>query len=258
MTPYYDERGITIFHGDCQQIIPALHAVNLVLMDPPYGTTQLDWDIAPDWAALWPMLYHVCTPTALQVAFSAQPFTTDLINSNRKRFRYDLVWPKPTPTGFLDANRRPLRAHETILVFAEKFGGSTYKPQKTPCRPERKHRSPIRQKEAAHYGKTALRFNTSVVTERHPTSVLPAFPNGSGGTSIHETAKPLDLIMWLVSAYSNPGDLVLDPFMGSGPVVEACKRLGRRCVGIDNRIQCVEIAARRLQQNVFAFDEAPV
>ncbi len=254
MQPYYDKDGITIYHGRCDDVLSSIAGAALILGDPCYGTTQLDWDVPADWPNLWPLVYDACLPSALQLMFSMQPFTTDLINSNRARFRYEIIYQKALPTGFLDANRRPLRAHENILVFSEKPGSTTYNPQKTPCKPEREHRADTRTRQAKHWGKALKQFN-GVVTERHPHDVV-FFSNGHGGVSDHETAKPLELVMWLVASYSNPGDLVIDPFMGSGPVLEACKRLGRRAIGIDIRESCCEIAARRLSQEVMQFEGA--
>lgn len=248
MKKYYDHAGITIYHGRCEDVLGGIEGAALLLSDPCYGTTQLEWDVPVDLPTFWSLAYRACLPTALQVLFSAQPFTTDLISSNRKRWRYEIIWHKVLPTGFLDANRRPLRAHENIQVFAEKFGGSTYNPQTTPCKPEREHRSAVRGRQAGHYGEAPTQFN-GIVTKRHPVDVL-RFSNGHGGTSDHETKKPLDLMMWLVASFSNPGDLVIDPFCGSGTTLEACKRLGRRAIGIDIRESCCETSARRLSQEV--------
>lgn len=250
MTPYYDDgQGIAVYHGDCREVLPTMEVVDFVCVDPPYGTTQLDWDVSLDWAALWPLVYAVCKPAAVQAIFSAQPFTTDLIVSNRKHFRYELIWPKPVAIGFLDANRRPLRAHENVCIFGKQPGKSTYNPQKRHAS-MKSHVS--RNGEASHYNKSNARSVYAGSFERYPTSVLPAFANGTGGTSDHETAKPINLLMWLVQTYSNPGDLVLDFCAGSGSTLEACKRLGRRCIGVDVRESCCELAARRLQQKVFA------
>lgn len=255
---YYQDEWVTLHWGRCEDVLLGIQdqSIDLILSDPPYGLTNLSWDVPADWPALWPELYRVSTPKALQVLFSQQPFTTDLINSNRKRFRYELIWPKTMPTGFLDANRRPLRAHENVLVFGQEFEGTTYNPQKIPCKPEREHRDPRRILEAGHYGKTAMRLNTEIITERHPTSVLPNFSNGHGGKSGHETTKPLDLVSWIILTYSNPGDLVLDPFLGSGSTSDACKRLGRRCIGIERREEPLQVARRRLFQESMQFHEA--
>lgn len=252
MIPYYDHAGITIFHSRWEDVLPTLSGVALILGDPPYGRTQLDWDKVVNWSRFWPVAYQVCTSHALQILFSQQPMTTDLINSNRARYRYELVWPKTMPTGFLDANRRPLRAHESLQVFSARFEGTTYNPQKVRSEPRREHHA-IKGAQPQHYGKVNKLNNVNIVTTRHPTDVLPAFSNGHGGKSDHETAKPLDLMCWLVATYSNPGDLVVDPWMGSGPTLEACKRLGRRCIGIELRAAPLVKAVHRLQQEVLVY-----
>lgn len=249
MQPYYDNAGITIYHGRAEDVLPTVSGAALFLGDPCYGTTQLEWDIPADWPTLWPVIYRACLLTALQVMFSAQPFTTDLINSNRARFRYEIIWHKTMPTGFLDANRRPLRAHENILVFAEKPNSTTYNPQMITTAPRKRHHAENSDLQPAHYGKVKIRHNTAIVTNKHPVSVQ-HFSNGHSAASDHETAKPIDLMMWLIQSYSNPGDLVVDPFVGNGSTLEACKRLGRRAIGIDIRESCCNAAARRLSQEV--------
>jgi site-specific DNA-methyltransferase (adenine-specific) len=251
MKPYYSESGITLYNARCEDVLPHLAAasIDLVLSDPCYGTTQLDWDIPADWAALWPELYRVCQPKALQVMFSQQPFTTDLIVSNRRRFRYELIWPKTMPTGFLDANRRPLRAHENVLLFSQEFEGTTYNPQK--IRTHTKSQKTGKRGHSEHYHREEKTLYVPSF-ERFPTTILPAFSNSNRGKIGHETPKPLDLVSWIILTYSNPGDLVLDPFLGSGSTSEACKRLGRRCIGVEIREQPLQVAARRLSQEVLA------
>lgn len=251
---YYQDEYVTLHHGKAEDVLPTLDtaSIDLVCSDPPYGLTNLSWDVAVDWPALWPELYRVSKQKALQVLFSQQPFTTDLITSNRARFRYELVWPKTMPTGFLDANRRPLRAHENVLVFGQEFGGTTYNPQKSRSTMS-SHKST--RDSVDHYNKIGKRVPYLPTMERYPTSVLPKFSNGNNG-STHETAKPLDLMSWLILTYSNPGDTVLDSFVGSGSTADACKRLGRRCIGIEAREEPLHVARRRLYQHVIPLWEA--
>jgi 16S rRNA G966 N2-methylase RsmD len=231
--------------ADCHEWIKALpdNSIDIVCCDPPYHTTQLKFDaLEVRWPELWAEIYRVCKPSAVQVMFSAQPFTTDLINSNRKRFRYPLVWAKTMPTGFLDANRRPLRAHEDVLVFSA-TGSSTYNPQMVPCAPRRiGHQS---DHQTSHYG--AIRTdNRRIVTEAHPQSVISVGSNGHGGTSLHPTQKPLELLCYLVKTYSNPGDTVLDLFAGSGTTLVACLLTSREALGCEISPEYYAIAKRRL------------
>jgi site-specific DNA-methyltransferase (adenine-specific) len=216
-------------------------SVDALITDPPFGVTQLSWDKANDWPTLWPLIYQKCKSSAVQVVFSCQPFTTDLINSNRKRFRYPLVWAKTMPTGFLDANRRPLRAHEDVLVFSQYPAQTVYNPQKRlgakPYRNSSPHGS-------GHYNGVANDAQVRVSNgERHPTTVIEI---GGTGTGDHPTAKPLELLCYLVKTYSNPGDTVLDLFTGSGTTAHACLLTGRKFVGCEIDSNFHAIAKRRL------------
>lgn len=230
-------RGEVIL-GDCLEVMqqyPDGH-FDALISDPPYGTTALAFDKRSiPWAAWWAEARRVTKRTAPIVLFAQQPFTTDLIVSNREMFRYLLVWQKTSPTGFLDANRRPLRLHEDILIFTQKFKGSTYNPQREAGEAYKRVRDGSR---AEHYGNNARQSSESQ-GGRHPTSVI-RFSNHNGAlwgdtkrTVKHPTAKPVDLMRWLVASYSNPGDLVLDPFMGSGTTGVACVGLGRRFIGME-------------------------
>jgi len=131
MKPYYEEKNVTIYHADWRDVLPELKPrdVSLLATDPPYATTNLSWDKAVDWQLFWPVVEQLCRCYATMVLFSSGLFTITLINSNRKHFRYELIWEKPMPVGFLSANRRPLRAHENILVFAPSFKHAVYNPQ---------------------------------------------------------------------------------------------------------------------------------
>ncbi|MDQ3815423.1 MAG: site-specific DNA-methyltransferase [Armatimonadota bacterium] len=201
-----------------------------------------------NWQAWWPQVLRVCKEQAVIVLFSAQPFTTDLINSNRTCFRYELIWHKTLAAGWLDANRRPLRAHENILIFARKPIGSTYNVQKEPGHKPytTRHIGPV-----PHYGKQYWEsVSQSLSGERYPRSVL-LFSNrktskNSQHRYLHPTQKPLELMQWLVRGYSNPGETVLDPFMGSGTTGAACLATGRKFIGIESDYSYYKVARARL------------
>lgn len=230
--------------GDALELMRSLEpeSVDALITDPPYGTTQLAWDKPIDWLSFWTLARRVCKPTAVQVVFSAQPFTTDLIASNRKRFRYEIIWPKTTSTGFLDANRRPLRAHENIVVFQDRTKGATYNPQKTTGHTDYRV---TRRTEVGHYGAQRPENVTVSNGDRYPTTVLPPLA-GQQPESVHPTQKPVELMAWLVRTYTNPGDLVLDPFAGSGSTGVAALREGRQFVGSELVPEYQAIAEKRL------------
>jgi site-specific DNA-methyltransferase (adenine-specific) len=211
-------------------------SIDATITDPPYGTTALPWDKAIDYSAFWREAERVTKETALMIVFGAQPMLTDLINSNRRHFRYELIWHKTSPVGFLDAKQRPLRAHENIAVFCRRWRGkgntkiSTYNPQFWFGKPYReKARGSNR---CSHYGNLKDVERSSDDGRRYPVSVL-TFANRTGGHSYHPTAKPLDLMRWLINSYTEPGECVLDPFMGSGSTGVAAVELGRSFIGVE-------------------------
>ena len=120
-----------LYQGDCLEIMPQIESesVDMILCDLPYGTTAIEWDVVIPFDLLWREYERIIKPNGAIVLFSFQPFTTDLINSNRKLFKYEIIWKKTQPTGFLNANKAPLRNHENILVFYKKL--PTYNPIKT-------------------------------------------------------------------------------------------------------------------------------
>jgi len=216
------------------------NSIDCVITDPPYGCTHLKWDKNLDLFKFWDEIKRICKPQAIIAVFSIQKFTTELIASNPSAYRYELVWEKSMATGYLHANNRPLRAHETIQVFCQNFKGSTYNPQKTQGKPyKNKHGGDV----SVHYSRKKVNsVNHSGL--RHPTTVL-KFKNSSH-KSPHPSAKPLELLRWLVRTYSNPGDLIFDPFAGSARLAEACEQEKRYFLGIEKESQYFHAAVNRL------------
>lgn len=225
----YRSKDTKLYQGRWQEVLPRCRpaSVDLIVTDPPYGTTNFEWDVAPDLDEMWAAFNRVAKLEALMVVFAAQPFVTDVINSNRKNFRYELIWDKGKCVGWLDANRRPLRRHENCLVFSRSFRASTYNAQKVPGKPY-VHRP---RGESGHYanaGKDVMYVNKG---DRHPTSIL-RYVKGKDETD-HPTQKSQAMLEWIIASYSNPGDFVLDPFAGSGATLVAARKLGRRGLGIE-------------------------
>ncbi len=241
MKPYYQDEWVQIFHGDCRDILPELPKVDLVLTDPPYGVTQNKQDVCID------LSLFLGYPA---VVFSQQPFTTDVISQHREKFKYDLVWDKVLTSGFLNANRMPLRRHETILIF----GDVNYTPQKTKGN---KNHSKGKPKETANNNYGDFDFVDNAVLHgdlKHPTSIL-TYPKPHPSVARHRTEKPVELLRWLVESYSSSGNVILDPFAGSGSTLEACKSLNRHCIGIEIEEKYCEIAAKRCSQMVMDLRE---
>lgn len=187
-------------------------------------------------------LRRIIKDTGKIIIFGQGLFSAELIVKNKDIYKQTLIWEKTQPSGFLNAKRRPLSAHEDILVFYQKSG--TYNPimsdgpMKTSLA---KHK--VNSKETTNYGKYELKSYNS--NKRYPRSVL-KFAKDTQKSAIHPTQKPIALIEMLVKMYSNEGDLMLDPCCGSGTTLIACKNLNRNAIGIESNIDYFNKAKIRL------------
>ena len=254
-----------LLHGDCLELLKNIpdKSIDMVLCDPPYGTTACKWDIPLPLKQLWEQYDRITKKNAAILLFSAQPFTTDLICSNRKNFRYEIIWQKTNAQGFLNANKMPLRAHENILVFYKNL--PTYNPIKTSV--NRKDIGRVKKANMIRSQQYRTIMNRTVWVEtglRYPTDVI-KFSNWNGtlfGKNVshikHATAKPVDLLEYLIKSYSNPGDTILDNCMGSGSTGVACVNTNRDFIGIELDDEYFSIAKDRIEaaqkevQNVIA------
>jgi DNA modification methylase len=207
-------------------------SVDLLLSDLPSGETRADFDVAPQMELLWPKIWLAVKPSGIVVLMaSSLRFASRL--SQHPTFRYDLIWHKSLATGQLNAGYRPLRAHEFILVFSGQLKG-VYNPQRL------EGASPIhaarRKSHGENYGAmTAETESRAGATDRFPTSVLEFASVGTTALErVHPQQKPVPLLRWLIETYSNPGDLVVDPYAGSGSTGVAAEACGRRFMGWDN------------------------
>lgn len=231
----------TLYLGDCLEVVPTLEKFDAVISDPPYGTTQCNWDSIIPLVAMWKTLSFVADKNVPIVLFGAEPFSTTLRQSNLKHFKYDWIWHKTKATGFLNAKKQPLRGHEIISVFCD--GVPAYYPQKTYGHNRRvSFRSKKNQTDC--YGKMAqdARYDS---TERYPTTVL-TFSSDTQNSSLHPTQKPLALMEYLVRTYTTIGQSVLDFAMGSGTTGVACAKLGRKFAGIEKDEKYFETACQRI------------
>ena len=197
---------------------------------------------------------RVCKDHASILLFSIQPFTSDLIDSNRKMFRYEIIWEKTQKTGFYNANRMPLKAHENILIFYRKL--PTYNPIKTIV--ERKDIGRVRNKKADRcvlYGHVEAQ-DYMETGERYPTDVI-HFSNWNGAlfgntdkATKHPTQKPVPVLEYLIKTYTNEGDTVLDFCMGSGSTGVACVNTNRDFIGIELDDHYFQVAKERIETAV--------
>lgn len=232
-----------LFLGDCLDVMPVLGKFDVVLTDPPYGTTQCRWDSIIPLDVMWRAVSKIVNENAPIVLFGAEPFSSTLRQSNLKQFKYDWIWHKTKATGFLNAKKQPLRGHEIISVFCD--GVPTYFPQKTYGHNRRvSFRSKKNQTDC--YGKMTQDFYYDS-TERYPTTVLD-FSSDTQNSSLHPTQKPLALMEYLVRTYTTVGRSVLDFAMGSGTTGVACAKLGRKFAGIEKNEKYFDIACQRIAE----------
>lgn len=234
-----------ILLGDCLEVMATLQSgcADMVLCDLPYGTTACKWDSVVDLPALWGQYARITKPNAAIVLTAAQPFTSALVMSAPRQFRHEWIWHKTAATGHLNAKRRPMAAHESVLVFS--FGTPTYFPQKTTGH--------TRKVSTAHhkrgcvktdvYGEHGLTGYDS--TERYPRSVM-TFKSDKQKSALHPTQKPVALMEYLIRTYTLPGQTVLDNAAGSGTTHIACARTGRNCISIEREPRYIEVIRERI------------
>ncbi len=244
-----DVSGSALFQGDCLEIMPLIpdKSVQLILADLPYGTTACKWDSVLPFDRLWKEYERIIADNGAIVLTASQPFTSALVMSNPKMFKYEWIWKKTRYSGNLNATRMPLKAHENILVFAK--GKPPYYPIKTEA-PEylidkRKNVNPSIVKDGGAYNgsKGFINIRKKDDGTRYPTTVQ-EFKNPNNN-SLHPTQKPLELMKYLISTYSNENDMILDNTMGSGTTCLAAKELNRKFIGIEKEANYYEIACRR-------------
>jgi DNA modification methylase len=227
--------SVTLLHGDCLTLLPTLAAgsVDLVLADLPYGTTNAPWDCALPLDVLWAEYKRVLAPGGAVVLTASQPFTSILVTSNLKWFRCEWVWKKSKATGYLDAKRKPLKAHESVLVFAPRR--PIYHPQKWRVDPQfidrRKALACKSNTSAIYQAKTSKPTRQPDDGTRYPLSVVTIPSIWRRG--MHATEKPEALGEYFILTYSNPGDTVLDNTMGVGPFGVAAVNTGRNFIGME-------------------------
>lgn len=218
-------------------------SVDMILCDLPYGTTQCKWDSIIPFDKLWAQYERVIKTDGAIVLTSAQPFTSMLVASNVKLYRYSWVWEKSKATGYLNAKKRPLNAHEDVLVFYKRL--PVYNPQMTDGTPYDKGKA---HRPTDVYGAQRAVHIKNAHGKRYPRSVQYFKTAESEGKVIHPTQKPLALFEYLVATYTRPGELVLDNCMGSATTAIACMNLKRQFVGFENDQDYAKKLEARIQE----------
>ena len=225
-------------HGDCLEVMKSIpdKSVDAIITDPPYGTTACKWDAVIPFAPMWEQLKRIAKDRAAVVLFGSEPFSSALVMSNVKMFRYCWVWDKKQTGNPFLAKKQPLKLHENILVF----GGSTYLPQMRKGKMRKKGGG----SKSLIFGNTDEKIND----EYYPTSLLEIANCAERAGRIHPTQKPVALLEYLVKTYTQEDETVLDFTMGSGTTGVACANTGRKFIGIELDGGYFEIAQKRIRE----------
>ena len=232
-----------IIQGDCLEVMKDIpdKSIDMILCDLPYGTTACKWDTIIPFEPLWKEYKRIIKDNGAIVLTASQPFTSKLVMSNIKMFKYEWIWNKVIGSGFQIAKYRPLSQTEDICIFGR--GKVKYNPQKI------KRDKPIQgyATQSEHLPKGKFDKKMRVYTDKHPTTLI-SFRKVKG--TIHPTQKPVALFEYLIKTYTNEGDLVLDNCAGSGTTGVACKNLNRNYILIEKEEKYCKIARQRLRQEV--------
>jgi site-specific DNA-methyltransferase (adenine-specific) len=241
---------VTLLQGDCLEILPTLpdKSVDAIITDLPYGTTACKWDVVIPFAPMWEQVKRLCKGAFVTTA--SQPFTSVLIMSNLKWFKYELVWDKNYGCSPGTAKYRPMPSHESVLVFGN--GSTVYNPQMRAGKPYtdiRKDGGKTREEKGIqNEHRLGYKTHEPIINNgtRFPLSVIRV--QKFNQPDQHPTQKPVALYEYLIKTYTNAGDTVLDFCMGSGTTGVAAVKLGRNFIGIEKEPKYFEIAARRIKE----------
>jgi site-specific DNA-methyltransferase (adenine-specific) len=251
------ERQVTplLLHGDCLDLMATIESesVDMILCDLPYGTTACKWDTVIPFDPLWANYKRVIRPGGAIVLFGSQPFTSALVMSNPKMFRYEIIWDKVKPSNFQMMNFQVGRVHENILVFSHRPAvfcrgkHMVYHPQKVVRATTKKVSKTFygSRNSTLREGHTIKDLGARDYSDKHPTSIHTCSNADMAGKKLHPTQKPVALCEYLIRTYTNEGDMVLDNCMGSGTTGVACLNTGRNFIGIEKDLAYFEIARKR-------------
>lgn len=243
---YPDDYINKIIQGDCLEVMNGIpdKSVDMILCDLPYGTTACEWDSIIPFEPLWNQYKRIIKDNGAIVLTASQPFTSALVMSNLKMFKYEWIWNKKQSGNFLLAKYQPLKITENILVFSKET--TKYYPQKTKGKFRKKGGC---KKESELY--KSVGSNIKHNDQYYPTNILD-FPTNRL-YRLHPTQKPVELFAYLIKTYTNENELVLDNCIGSGTTAVACKMLNRNYIGIELSEKYCEIAMDRIENTLPLF-----
>ena len=234
--------SIDLRQGDCLELMKDIPdgSIDAIITDPPYGTTACKWDSVIPFEPMWAELKRIIKPNGAIVLFGSQPFTSALVMSNPKMFKYEWVWDKKKGGNIMTLKYQPYRIHENIVVFSQE--PHFYNPIKTPQKKRTgKTYSAGEANGIKNYG------DERVYKDKHPKTII-EISNADQTNKLHPTQKPVALMEYLIKTYTNEGETVLDFTMGSGSTGVACKNTGRNFIGIELDEKYFEIAKKRTEE----------
>ena len=245
-----------IYNMDCLNGMKEIEdgSIDMILCDLPYGTTACKWDSVIPFEPLWEQYERIIKDNGAIVLTATQPFTSALVTSNLKMFKYELVWVKSKAVGFVNAKLKPMPKHESVLIFSRgktsngNKNNMIYNPQgliefgKT----VRGRKGKSTDSDGNGYGRPSMKSNYVQQFTNYPTSILEI---NSEGKPVHPTQKPVALFEYLIKTYTNEGDLVLDNCMGSGTTAIAAMNAGRNFIGFELDEKYYEIANERIKNH---------
>ncbi len=244
---YYTPKGM-LFHGDSIEWMSKLpdKSIDMVCADLPYNVTQNKWDLLIDVDELWTQYKRTVKDNGAIVLFGQDKFTAMMMLKEPKLHRYNLIWDKVLVTGFLNANRMPLRSHEDIMIFYKKL--PTYNPQKTLGKKNHSTGKDAKKNTTTNYGDHERVDNADELGDmKHPKSIL-TFEKPHASVALHPTEKPVSLYEWLIKSYSNEGEIILDNTSGSGTCAEASENTNRKWICIEKEKEYCDVTVERLKR----------
>ena len=231
-----------LLHGDCLDLMGDIPdgSVDMVMADPPYGTTACKWDSVIPFEPMWEQLKRIIKPNGAIVLFGSEPFSSALRMSNIKMYKYDWKWDKITAKGHLVAKIRPMQQTEDIVIFGK--GKINYFPIMTKRNKETTNKETKRTEIMGGENKGFV----GKYTHKYPKTIL-TFSSDKQRHNLHPTQKPVELIEYLIKTYTNEGETVLDFCMGSGTTGVACFNFNRKFIGIEKDPEYFKIATKRIR-----------
>lgn len=249
---------IELIHGNCLEKMNAIpdNSIDLILTDPPYGTTACKWDACIPFEPMWRQLKRITKKNSAIVLFGSQPFSSLLVVSNLQMFKYEWIWEKSKGCNFTHAKNMPIKFTENILVFSEAPIGHLvqlgekrmkYNPQGI-IKVDKRWSRPQKYENGHKLKRESHKLDRIIEFENYPKNILKFSNSSNKERGLHPTQKPVALLEYLIKTYSNEDETVLDFTMGSGSTGVACKKTNRNFIGIELDENYFKIAEKRINE----------